>query len=343
MTQCRQQPLAFRAHQLARFSAAPSHMDLIKQLRETSGAGILDVKKSLAATNWDPELAYQDLRKRGLAAAGKKSDRVAAEGLVGISKSSDGVMFVEMNSETDFVARNEAFQELISNISKAAMEMPRPTGSELSIEELNSVETPAGRLSDVIADVALKVRENIRLRRALWLPANGGIAGTYVHKSIAEGQGSIACTVVLSCQDKASADLETSVQAEIEELASKIAMHTVAMKPAFLDRTLVDSSALDAELDVLRSQAEGSGKPPQIVEKIVTGRLNKYYEDVCLVDQKCVLDEEGKKSVKAYVEAAGKQLGVNLIVTGFLRVQCGEGIEKEAKDFAAEVKATAGM
>jgi len=106
---------------------------------------------------------------------------------------------------------------------------------------------------------------------------------------------------------------------------------------------LVESSALNAELDVLRSQAEGSGKPPQIVEKIVTGRLNKYYEDVCLVDQKCVLDEEGKKSVKAYVETAGKQLGVNLIVTGFLRVQCGEGIEKEAKDFAAEVKATAGM
>jgi len=318
-------------------------MELIKQLREKSGAGIVDVKKSLAATNWDPEEAFQDLRKRGLAAAGKKADRVAAEGLVGVSKTSDGVFFVEMNSETDFVAKNEAFQGLVSKISKAAVEMPRPSGSELSVEDLKNADTPDGRMSDVIADVALAVRENIRLRRGFWLPTEGGIAGTYIHKSVKEGQGNIACAVVMKSEGKALSDLDKSVQDQVEDLASKVAMHVVAMKPLYLNRTTVDSSALTSELDVLRSQAEASGKPPQIIEKIVNGRLNKYYEEVCLVEQKCVLDDKDGKSVKAYVEAAGKPWGVKLEVAGYLRVQCGEGIQREEKDFAAEVKATAGL
>lgn len=324
-------------------AAAPSQVEMIKQLRERSGAPMMDCKKSLASSDWDLETAFADLRKRGLAAVGKKAARTAAEGLLGLSVTPAGVAIIEINSETDFVARNEQFQDLVASIAKAATILPAPSGAQFSLEDLKQAATDQGSVSEKIDNVAVVVRENINLRRAFWVAAQGGVAGTYVHKSPKPGMGAKAAAVVLQAEGKAATDLSADALAEIKELANQVAMHSVAVKPQFLSRETVDASELENELSILRSQAAASGKPANIIEKIVNGRLNKYYEEVCLVDQKFVLDEKDGKKVSAVVAAMGKSHGVDLKVLTFLRVECGEGIEKEETDFAAEVKKTAGM
>jgi len=306
----------------------------------------MDVKKSLANANWDVEAAFQDLRKRGLAAVGKKSGRTSAEGLVGLAHGPAGVAFVEVNCETDFVARNEQFQALVSNIAKAALSsrslLEAKSGAvhEVEIGDLSEAATPEGSVSEALASVAVVVRENIKLRHGFLLPTSeSSIAGSYTHKAVQPGLGSMAAAVVLE-SDKA---LDPAARTEVAELANQIAMHAVAVKPLFLSRDTVDGAELQKEMDMLRSQVQDSGKPVEIIEKIVSGRMNKYYEDVCLLDQKFVLDEKDGKKVQAHVEAMGKKHKVALRIAGFKRLQVGEGIAREVTDFAAEVKATAGM
>mmetsp|Transcript_14004 Transcript_14004/g.16959 ORF Transcript_14004/g.16959 Transcript_14004/m.16959 type:complete len:367 (-) Transcript_14004:155-1255(-) len=329
----------------ARFSAAAgvSSVEAIKQLRERTGAPMMDCKKSLAANDWDLELAFQELRKRGLAAVGKKSGRVTAEGLVGIAKSGNGVAVVEVNCETDFVARNDQFQELVRKLASDVAASPEPLFTSVSAEQ--EVEFPAEKteqdteqvasMLEQVANVAVVVRENIAIRRASWLPTIAGdVAGTYVHKSLSSGVGSIAGAVVLRPDTPISDEHLPAVQ----ELAQQLSMHCVAVNPSYLDKSSVDASELDKELTILKDQAAASGKPEKVIEKMVQGRLNKYYEQVCFVDQKFVMDD--KKKVQAVINDVGKKAGCKLEMKTYLRVMCGEGIEKEVKDFSAEVAET---
>jgi len=330
--------------------APMSNLDIIKKLREMSGAPMMDVKKSLDKNDYDIELAFQHLRKQGLAAISKKAGRTAAEGLVGLGRSTGGVAVVEVNCETDFVARMDSFMDLTGRVAQAAADRGSlggrsegaGGGEEMSAEKLLEGSLPSGdRVSEAVDAVAVATREKVMLRRGFWLEGGGGSIGTYIHKSPALGVGSIAAAVVLQCPDQALDQMSAEAQAQINALAVDVAMHVVASKPAFLSRSSVTSRELDKELDVLRAQAEASKKPPEIVDKIIKGRLNKFYEEVCLVDQKFIKDESGK-SVQKVITELGSQLKVSLELVDFIRVEVGEGIEKEVKDFAAEVRATAG-
>ncbi|MGN7610885.1 translation elongation factor Ts [Magnetococcales bacterium HHB-1] len=292
---------------------------MVKELRDKTGAGMMDCKKALAETNGDIESAVDWLRKKGVASASKKAGRIAAEGkVVALAEGSRGVL-VEVNTETDFTAKNENFVTFAQTVAKIALD-----NSPEDVDALGALDYPdtgrdvAGELKEKIATIG----ENMNLRRYGALDVSEGAVASYIHMG-----GKIGVLVAL--ESSADADALLGV-------GKKIAMHVAASAPAFLDRSSVSEDALERERAVLSEQAKDSGKPDHIIEKMVTGRLNKYYGEVCLLEQPFVMDPDTK--VGKYLDQAGKDLGTAVKVTGYLRFALGEGIEKRQEDFAEEVQ-----
>jgi len=294
---------------------------MVRDLREKTGAGMMDVKKALVESNGDAEAAIDWLRKKGLSAAAKKSGRVAAEGLIGVASSGTKASMVEVNAETDFVARNEQFQGLVETVAKVALEVGEDVEAIKAAPFPGAGHTVAEEVTRLIATIG----ENMSIRRAKVLSVGSGAVATYVHSAVKPGLGKIG---VLAALEAASGD------DAVLTLGRQIGMHVAAARPEALDISVVDTAALERERAVLTEQAQASGKPPAVIEKMVEGRIRKYYEEVVLLEQVWVHD--GESRVKAVVEKSGAKL------VGFGRFQLGEGIEKEASDFAAEVAAAAG-
>jgi len=298
---------------------------MVKELRDKTGAGMMDCKKALSETGGNMEEAVDWLRTKGLAAAAKKAGRVAAEGLVGVVADATRGAMVEVNAETDFVARNETFQEYVSSAAKAALETGGDTGAILAATYPGGTNSFEQQLTDNIATIG----ENMSLRRATALSVDKGVVAAYVHSALAPGLGKIGVLVALESEGDAGA---------LAALGKQIAMHVAAARPEFLSIDAVDPAALERERTVLAEQARESGKPEEIVAKMVEGRLRKYYEEVVLLEQVFVIDNE-TKIAKVIANAAG-DVGAPVALKAFARFNLGEGIEKQEEDFAAEVKAT---
>lgn len=293
---------------------------MVSDLRAKTGAGMMDCKKALTETNGDMEQAIDLLRKKGLAAAAKKAGRVAAEGLVAVAGQGSCCAVVEVNSETDFVAKNEAFQSLVNGVAQVVLEknpadldallvLPFPgTGRTVGEEQTHQVAT---------------IGENINVRRFARLNVPSGVVASYVH-----GAGKIGVLVAL---ETAKAD------DRVAALARQIAMHVAAANPQYLERGQVPAEVLEREKDIYRAKAKESGKPDTIIEKILDGQVNKFYGEICLIEQAYVIDPDQK--VGKVVEALAKEIGAAVKLAGFARFQLGEGIEKKEDNFAAEVAA----
>ena len=296
---------------------------MVKELREKTGAGMMDCKKALTVIGGDVEAAIDWLRKNGLAAAAKKAGRVAAEGLVGVVTKGTRGALVEVNSETDFVARNEAFQGFVSRVAELALD----AGGDL--KALGAAAYPGGgTVGEALTGMIGKIGENMSLRRTAALEVSQGVVGAYVHNQAAPGLGKIGVLVALESAGDAD---------KLAAFGKQLAMHVAAAAPQAVSAEDVDATALERERSVLAEQARASGKPEDIIEKMVQGRLRKYYKEICLLDQTFVIDSESK--VRQAIEAAGKDTGAPVTVTGFHRFQLGEGVERETSDFAAEVAA----
>jgi elongation factor Ts len=295
---------------------------LVKDLREKTGAGMMDCKNALTAAEGDVEGAIDWLRKKGLAAAAKKSGRVASEGLVGISSGPREGSVVEVNAETDFVARNDQFQAYVRDVAKLALT------SSADMESLKQMPYPSSRsVAEELTHLIATIGENMSLRRAAKLSVNHGVVSTYIHNALAPELGRIGVLVALE---------STGDQDKLAALGRQIAMHVAAAKPDALRIEDVDGAALARERAILVDQAKASGKPDAIIEKMVDGRLRKYYEEVVLLEQVFVIDGETK--IAKVVENAAKDVGAPVTLTGFVRFALGEGIEKpEGDDFATEV------
>ena len=295
---------------------------LVASLREKTGAGMMDCKKALVETDGDMEAAIDWLRKKGLSAAAKKSGRAAAEGLVGVATGPQVGAMVEVNAETDFIARNETFQHFVSELAGLAL------GIGDDIEKLKHATFPgtSHSVQDQLTHMIATIGENMTIRRAKRLTVTSGAVATYIHNAVKPGLGKIGVLVALEGSSEINA---------LEQLGRQIGMHVAATKPEALDASSVDPSALERERRVLTEQAMASGKPPAVIEKMVEGRIRKYYEEVVLLEQVWVHD--GETRVKEVVKKAGGNL------TGFQRFVLGEGVEKAAGDFAAEVAAAAGL
>ncbi len=294
----------------------------VKELREKTGAGMMDCKKALTEAAGDMEAAIDWLRKKGLSAAAKKAGRVAAEGLVAVIANGTKGTAVEVNAETDFVGRNEQFQSYVRTVADVAH------NTTTDLEKLKTQAYPgtgrdvAGEITHLIATVG----ENMNIRRATQISVKEGVVCSYVHNALAPNIGKIGVLVAL--ESKADA-------AKLQALGKQIAMHIAAARPEFLDVGSVDAKAVERERAIFTEQAAAQGKPAEIVAKMVEGRVKKYYDEVCLLEQTFVVDGETK--IKAVVEKAGKELGTPVQLTAFVRYHLGEGIEKEQTDFAAEV------
>lgn len=299
---------------------------MVKELREKSGAGMMDCKTALNESGGDMEAAVDWLRTKGLAKAAKKAGRVAAEGLVGVATDGTKAAVIELNSETDFVARNEGFQELVAKVAKVA------TSTDGSVEALAAADLDGKSVADSITDAIATIGENMTLRRSALLSVNQGVVSTYVHGKVAEGLGKIGVLVAL----ESSADA-----AKLDGLGRQIAMHVAATSPLALNTEALDPTVVEREKTVFSEQARESGKPDNIIEKMVEGRLRKFYEEVTLVKQAFVINPD--QTVEQAVEALAKELGTEVKLTGFVRLALGEGIEKEEQDFAAEVAAATGQ
>ncbi|MBL8630966.1 MAG: elongation factor Ts [Rhodospirillaceae bacterium] len=301
---------------------------LVKDLREKTGAGMMDCKKALAETAGEFEAAVDWLRKKGLASAAKKSGRVAAEGLVGVATQGTAGAVVEVNAETDFVGRNEQFQKFVEDVAKLSLN----AGGD--VEKLKAAAYPgeSRNVGEQLTHLVATIGENMNLRRTAVLSVEKGVVASYIHTAAKPGIGRIGVLVAL----ESAGDVE-----KLNALGKQIAMHVAAVNPLFLDTTSVDAAALEREKAIYRDQASAAGKPADIVEKMVTGRVRKYYEEVVLLEQNYIMDDKVK--VGAAVEKAGKEIGAPIQVKGYLRFALGEGIQKAETDFAAEVAATAGV
>ncbi len=299
---------------------------LVKELREKTGAGMMDCKRALGETAGDIEVAIDWLRKKGLAAAAKKAGRIAAEGLVGVATSDRAGAVVEVNSETDFVARNDAFQNLVRQVAERAL-------ADGDIETIKAAAFPGtGRsVAEELTHLVATIGENMNLRRARRLEVAKGVVVSYVHNALAAGLGKIGVLIALE---------STGDAGKLAALGKQLAMHVAAANPQFLDIAAVDKASLDRERDILREQAKASGKPDAIIDKMVEGRLRKYYEEVVLLEQIFVVD--GETRIAKVIEATAKEAGAPIKIAGFVRFALGEGIEKEQADFAAEVAAQLG-
>lgn len=305
-------------------SASPAD---IKTLRETTGAGMLDCKKALEEAGGNMEAAQDWLRKKGLAAAAKKAGRAAAEGLVAINISSNKGAMIELNSETDFVARNEQFQKLAKEIAAVAL----AGNYNADIEALKAAKATSGKtVGDEVAAAVGTIGENINLRRCASIRVNKGVVASYIHNTVVPGAGKIGILVGVESEGD---------PVKLEAFGKQIAMHIAAARPESLSTKDLDSKLVDRERAVFKDQAIASGKPPEIAEKMVEGRIRKYYEEVVLLEQVFVID--GKTKVSEVVKNAEKEIGKPLALTGFKRFTLGEGVDKQETDFAAEVAAAA--
>jgi elongation factor Ts len=297
---------------------------LVKALRERTGAGMMDCKRALGESGGEIEAAVDWLRKKGLAAAANKAGRVAAEGLIGVATRGGVGAVVEVNSETDFVARNNEFQGFVRSVSELALD----GGGE--IDDLKEADFPgSGRTVEAeLTHLISTIGENMVLRRLNRLLTPQGAVFSYVHNALGPGIGRIGVIVVLT---------SSAPPDQLASLGKQLAMHVAAANPLYLDIASVPQAALDRERDVLREQARASGKSEGIIEKMVDGRLRKFYEEVVLLEQIFVVDQETK--ISTVVEQAGKTVGTPIRVTGFARFALGEGIDRHRPDFAAEVKA----
>jgi elongation factor Ts len=302
---------------------------LVKELREKSGAGMMDCKRALTESDGDLEAAFDGLRKKGLAAAAKKAGRVAAEGLVGVATAARTGAIVEVNSETDFVARNELFQTFVRSVAALAVSAERDVEALKAASFAGNGKTVEGELTDLIG----RIGENLVLRRVARLTVGQGHVASYVHNMVSPGLGKIGVLVAL--ESAASEDV-------LAPLGRQLAMHVAAANPQYLDQTAVPAAALDRERGVLRDRALESGKAAGIVERMVEGGLRKFYEDSVLFDQIYVVDGENKNRVGKVVEAAAKEAGTPITIAAFVRFALGEGIDRPTTDFAAEVGAQLG-
>ncbi len=291
----------------------------VKELREVSGAGMMDAKKALVENNGDMDAAIDWLRTKGLAKAAKKSERTAAEGLVVVNIEGTKGVIVEVNSETDFVARNQDFQAFVKTIGEAAL------GAK-DVDELKARKLNGKAIEDALTDKIATIGEHMAIRRVENLEVSKGAVVGYVHGALADGLGKIG--VLVGLESTAPADV-------LQTLGKQLAMHIAAANPQFLDSSSVDPEVAEREKNVLIEQAKAEGKPQEIAEKMVAGRMNKFFKEICLVDQIFVID--GETPIAKVVENAGKEAGADIKLTGYARVQLGEGIEKAEEDFAAEV------
>jgi elongation factor Ts len=298
---------------------------MVKELREKTGVGMMDCKAALAATNGDMEAAVDWLRAKGLAKAAKKSGRVAAEGLVGVSTLGTKGAAVEVNSETDFVARNETFQAMVSVISKLALE------AEGDSEKLKTMAYPgtSHSVATYVAEMVATIGENMTVRRTAALKVNSGVVASYVHNQAAPGMGKIGVLVALESAGK---------QEELAQFGRMLAMHVAATNPIALDLESVPADVLAREKAVL--EEKNAGKPANVMEKIIASGLKSYAKENCLLEQAYVHD--GAKSVAHAITEAGKAAGGDVKLTGFVRMQLGDGIDKKDDDFAAEVAKMSG-
>ncbi|MGB4058329.1 MAG: translation elongation factor Ts [Alphaproteobacteria bacterium] len=293
---------------------------MVKELRESTGAGMMDAKAALVESKGDMEAAVDWLRKKGLSKAAKKSGRTAAEGLVAIATDGKTGAVVEINSETDFVARNGEFQAFVAQTAKIALKAD-------DADQLAKLEFVGGKtVQDTLTDKIATIGENMSLRRSTRLSVSKGAVTGYIHSALAPNLGKIGVLVALESDAKPEA---------LEAVGKQIAMHIAAANPQALDIASVDAKAIEREKDIFRDQAKASGKPADIIEKMVEGRLRKFYEEVVLLEQVFVIDGETK--ISKVLEKAAKDAGAPIALKAYVRFQIGEGIEKEKEDFAAEV------
>jgi elongation factor Ts len=295
---------------------------MVKELRERTGAGMMDCKAALQETNGDMEPAVDLLRKKGLAKAAKKAGRVAAEGLIGLAVEGPKGVLVEVNSETDFVARNDLFQGLVKMIANVALTV----GADM--EKIKAAKVGHITIADAIADTIAKIGENMTLRRASQLSVGTGVIASYVHNSVEEGLGKIGVLVALESTGKAD---------ELKRFGRMVAMHVAASNPQAIDSSGLDPEVVRREKDVLADKYKAQGKPANVVEKIVESGLKTFYKEVCLLDQ-AYIHEPDKSVSQATKEAEGK-VGGPIKVTGFVRYALGEGIDRPETDFGGEVAA----
>jgi elongation factor Ts len=299
---------------------------MVKELRDTTGAGMMDCKSALSETGGEMEAAVDWLRKKGLSKAAKKADRLAAEGLIGVMLAGVKGVVVEVNSETDFVARNDLFQGLVKMIARVALDV----GTD--IEKIKAAKVGAITVADAITDTIAKIGENMTLRRAAMLSVSKGVVASYVHNSVTDGLGKIGVIVALESAGKAD---------ELSVLGRMIAMHVAAANPQALDSASLDPAVVAREKDVLADKFKAQGKPANVIDKIVESGLKTYYKEVCLLDQAYIHDPS--KNVAQALKEAEATVGAPVTVTGFVRYALGEGIDKQESDFAAEVAAAAGQ
>jgi len=295
---------------------------LVKDLRDKTSAGMMDCKKALTETDGDLEAAIDWLRKKGIAKADKKAGRVAAEGLVAVALDGTKGAVVEVNSETDFVARNDEFQGAVAEISKLAVEAG-------DFASLQAAKTQAGsNVVDYLTSLVAKIGENMSLRRMTSLSVNDGVVAGYMHNSVSDNMGKIGVLVALE---------STGDKDKLNELGKKIAMHVAATNPLALNVEDLDPAIVDKERKILADEARESGKPENIIEKMVEGRMTKFFKESVLATQIFVMD--GERSISQVVADEAKALGADITLSGFTRMALGEGIEKKEEDFAAEVAA----
>jgi len=299
---------------------------MVKDLRDKTGAGMMDCKAALGETNGDLEAAVDWLRKKGLAKAAKKAGRIAAEGLIGMLVAPTKGVVVEVNSETDFVARNDQFQGLVKMIAQVALDV----GAD--VEKIKAAKVGSVTVEHAIADAIATIGENMTLRRAAEIKVEKGVVASYVHSAVVEGLGKIGVLVALESSGKTE---------ELSAIGRMIAMHIAASHPQAIDSTRLDPIVVQREKNVLADKFRSQGKPENVIVKIVESGLKTFYKEVCLLDQAYIHDPD-KSVAQALKEAEGK-VGGPIKVAGYVRYALGEGIERAEGDFAAEVAAAAGQ
>jgi elongation factor Ts len=294
---------------------------LVKELRERTGAGMMDCKRALTEVDGDLESATDLLRKKGLAAAAKKAGRVASEGLVGMTLAGTAGALVEVNAETDFVARNDNFQELVRRVLALAPQAKGDLGALRSAR----VEATGRTVEEEVTQAVAVIGENMNLRRTAYLEVGFGVVAGYLHNQLAPGLGKLGVLVALA---------STGDAGRLAELGRQLAMHVAASNPHAVSADKVDPALVQRERAIYADQARASGKPENIVEKMVEGRMRKFYEESVLLEQAFVVDPD--KRVKEAVQAAAKEIGAPIEVVAFVRLALGEGVDKPADDLAAE-------
>lgn len=297
---------------------------LVKELREKTGAGMMDCKKALAENNGDINAAADWLREKGILKAAKKADRVAAEGLVGVASTGKSAALVEVNSETDFVARNDGFQKAVRGIADIALK----NGGDVTKVAHAPSPDGEGTVNEMLQRLVATIGENMTLRRSSALSVSDGVVATYIHNAAGDGVGKIGVLVALE---------STADKSRLADLGRKVAMHVAAAKPLAATTADLDPAVVAKEKAILTAQAAESGKPANVVEKMVEGRIRKFYQESVLVEQAFVMDPE--TTVGKFIEKHVKELGAPIQLKGFVKFEVGEGIEKAASDFAAEVAA----